>query len=321
MRAYIGTYSVRGSAGIYALTGDAQGMAITPAADTVNPSWLTWRAPYLFAVNETAHSAVVSYEAESFGTLRRVAERPTCGASACHLLAEERWLYVSEYSSGTLSVLACEGGELPEAAWAVPPLVPGQSHAHQAQFSPDGAFITLCDLGCDRVTFFPRTADGLQQPGEAVELPKGAGPRHLVFGADENWYLLSELSCELFAFRGYGRAAVCTQRIKLPGGDAPGVSGAALRLSPDGSLLLASLRGADALILLDVDAQGAFAAPRSVSAGGHWPRDAAFSPDGRWVLCACERGDCVTRFAVRDGALVYRDQVAVPAPTGVCFVE
>jgi 6-phosphogluconolactonase len=264
---------------------------------------------------------VVSYEAERFGTLRRVAERPTCGAGACHLLAEERWLYVSEYGSGTLSVLAHEGGELPEAAWAVPPLVPGQSHAHQAQCTPDGAFITLCDLGCDRVTFFPRTAEGLQQPGEAVELPKGVGSRHLVFGKGENWYLLCELSCELFAFRGYGRAAVCTQRIKLPGGDAKGVSGAALRLSPDGTLLLASLRGADALILLDVDAQGMFSAPRSVSSEGHWPRDAAFSPDGQWVLCACERGDCVTRFAVRDGALAYQDQVAVPAPTGVCFVE
>jgi 6-phosphogluconolactonase (cycloisomerase 2 family) len=321
MRAYIGTYSLRGSAGIYALTGDARGMAVAPAAAAVNPSWLAWRAPHLFAVNESAPSSVVTFEEAGFGALRRVAERPTCGAGACHLHVEAGCLYVSEYGSGTLSVLAHDGAELPQAAWAVPPQVPGQSHAHQAQTTPDGAFITLCDLGCDRVTFFPRTPDGLVKPGEAVNLPQGMGPRHLAFGKGENWYLLGELNNELWAFRGYGQAAVCTQRLKLPGGDAPGVFAAALRLSPDGTLLLASLRGADTLILLDVDAQGAFAAPRAVPAGGHWPRDAAFSPDGQWVLCACERGDCVTRFAVRDGALVYRDQVPVPAPTGVCFVE
>jgi 6-phosphogluconolactonase len=58
-----------------------------------------------------------------------------------------------------------------------------KSHIHQVQFSPDGRYVLLTDLGLDKIYVFKYNKTG-DQPLEKVseyDAKKGSGPRHIAF--------------------------------------------------------------------------------------------------------------------------------------------
>ncbi|MET0672402.1 MAG: beta-propeller fold lactonase family protein, partial [Microbacterium pygmaeum] len=71
------------------------------------------------------------------------------------------------------------------------------SRAHQAIFLPNGLVATT-DMGLDLVRFWRATPDGLR-PVQQVALPRGSGPRHMVWHPSGHLYVVAELSCEVFA--------------------------------------------------------------------------------------------------------------------------
>ncbi len=326
-RLYIGTYTHGESEGIYQAALAEGTLRIAGSTRADSPSYLAAHRGMLYAVRETHDGGVASYHIGAEGALALTGAEPVQGDAPCHLCVDEGALYVSNYLSGTLSVLALDAqggvttplrqiahqGHGPNAQRQEGP------HVHQSAMSPDGTALAVCDLGIDAVVFYPRSAVGIAQPGESVATPAGAGPRHALFGKGKVWYVICELSCQVLVYEGYGRQAWLRQALSALRGDGQGSSGAALRLSPDGSLLLASIRGENTLVLFRVDGNGALSAPQIIDCGGDWPRDAAFSPDGRHVLCACEHSNQVTLFAVADGALAPLGSTACPTPTCLCF--
>ena len=327
-RLCIGTYTDGGSRGIYHAVWRDEALHITGCTGAVNPSYLAVDGDRLYAVRETGDGGVAVYRVATGGALALTGERPVGGDAPCHVCVAGNRLYVSNYASGTLAVFDMDGaGELAP----LPRVIAHEGrglhatrqqapHVHQALPSPDGRFLAVCDLGIDAVCFYPLDARGVHEPAQPVPMPGGAGPRHMAFGADGCWYVLCELSCEVLAYRGYGSDAKLMQGCgALRGGD-PESIGAAVRLSPDGKLLLASVRGANTLALWDVSPEGTLSGARWFDARGDWPRDAAFTPDGGHVLCACERGDRITAFAVRSSSLAFVGETPVPAPTCICFV-
>jgi len=186
--------------------------------------------------------------------------------------------------------------------------------------TPDGLYLAVCDLGTDGVYFYPVCADGLKASPHKVSTPPGSGPRHLVFGQGELWYLLTELSCELFIFRGYGDKAVrlVSYSLLLPG-DAESTA-SSVCLSRDRGRLLAGVRGADRFVMWNLARDGMPDQPPVYqSTRGRWPRDAAFSPDGRYVFCACEHDNRITVFSVTGGSPAYLGEAEVASPTCICF--
>ncbi len=205
---FIGTYTKENSRGIYHGTFENGRLAVEGAQPAVNPSYLTVHGNGLYAVEETNDGAAVSFAMDSLSPTGR---QKVLGDDPCHVLTDGQWLYVSNYTSGSLASFRLVGGRiegppnlLRHTGSSVNPRRQRTAHVHQAAFTPDGQYLAVCDLGMDKVLFYPRDRAGIHTPAEEVDIPLGAGPRHAVFGSDGIWYVVCELSCDVLVYRGYG---------------------------------------------------------------------------------------------------------------------
>lgn len=325
--AYIGTYAKAGSEGIYRVWLDDGRLAATGTTPAVDASYLTRGNGLLYAVREAKNGGMAAYGIAGDGALTLLDETPVHGDAPCHLCVDGHHAYVANYSSGSLSVATlrtnggmdgdvqtiCYAGKGPNTARQEAP------HAHFTAVTPDGAYLAVCDLGTDTIRFYPHDIRGISMPGEGVCAPGGTGPRHLAFGPGGLWYCICELTCEVLVYRGYGAKATLLQRISALARPDANASAAAVRLSPKGGQLLASVRGADTLVVFAVQTDGTLGPGRFFDAHGQWPRDAAYAPDGQSILCACERENRLTAFAVTPEGLAFTGALAVPSPVCVCF--
>ncbi len=198
------------------------------------------------------------------------------------------------------------------------PVAPGRvSHAHQAVFLPGGLLATT-DMGFDLVRFWRRAPAGLRPVG-AVPLPRGSGPRHMVRHPSGHLYVVTELSCEVFAL-----APDRTGAWRIVGGTTlaaevrPGADLAAeLAPSADGEFLYAGVRGSDTLAAVRVRGGGETLVPVALAETGVvWPRHHLIVRDT--VLVAGERSDQVSALTLdlRTGVPSRtRRRVEVPTPT------
>ena len=56
-----------------------------------------------------------------------------------------------------------------------------------------------------------------------------------------------------------------------------------------------------------------------ISSRGDWPRDAQFSPDGRYLVCANQKSGTLTAFELSNGHLEYRSELHIHEPACVLF--
>lgn len=347
----VGTYTHGGDGGIHTLRFDEETgslCAAGPVEPAENPSYLAISPDRrtLYAVFETdafggsAGGAVASFAINpATGALARTGVAPAGSRAPCHLCADPtgRALYAANYGDGTVTVFPLrEGGAVAPPALTLRDVGAGPDparqegpHAHFVTPTPDGAFLCIVDLGIDRVML--HTLDGrsgMPSPDavSSVALPPGAGPRHMAFHPRGNAaYVLTELSNEVFAYTYEGGAFRLVQRLSaLPGGYGGAAYGAAVRVSPCGRTLYASVRGHDSVAVYAVEQGTMKLTPLGhASCGGLWPRDIAQDPSGRWLLSANERSDTVAVFRIDDKTSMPRPSgvsLAVPKPTCVLFV-
>lgn len=193
------------------------------------------------------------------------------------------------------------------------------SRAHQALFLP-GGLVATTDLGLDLVRFWRATADGLQ-PVQEVALPPGTGPRHMLWHPSGHLYVVTEISCELYAL-----AADVTGSwriiagIPLGAGTLPGDTAAELCASRDGEFLYAGVRGSNTIATVRVRGAGeSLAAVALVDAGVDWPRHHLVVRDT--LLVAGQRSDEIASLTldVRTG-VPGRVRHRVEAPTPTCLL-
>ncbi|MHC3000136.1 lactonase family protein [Microbacterium sp. HJ5] len=191
------------------------------------------------------------------------------------------------------------------------------SRAHQTVFLP-GGLIASTDMGLDLVRFWRTAANGLR-PVQQVALPKGSGPRHMVFHPSGHLYVVAELSCEVFAL---AASADGTWRVVggTPvgaGGVLPGDTAAELATSRDGEFLYAGVRGSNTIATVRVRGSGETLSPVAlVDSGVEWPRHHVVVRDA--LLVAGQRSDEVASLTldVRTGVPGrVRHRTAAPSPT------
>jgi 6-phosphogluconolactonase len=186
----------------------------------------------------------------------------------------------------------------------------------------------VIDLGIDQARFYRKDGKSLTLI-QALALPGGSGPRHVVYTKDglRGW-IVTELSNEIYAIS-YDKQWTITGKYSTLPSDYTGRSAcAAIRLSNDGKLLAASNRGHESVAIFEVgDASGASDAGGASGAlilrgifplGGKHPRDIFFSPDDKWLLSANQESDLVTVLSVNDGfAIVDGAAISISKPTGL----
>jgi 6-phosphogluconolactonase len=312
---YLGTYTSAegGGSGIGVAAYDAGSGRITgkgTITGVTNPSYLASHPDgrTLYAVAERDAGAVTAVRLSDQKVL---GSRSTGGAGPCHLSVHPggRWLLSANYGSGSVAVHPIHSsgalGELRDlVTHSSPAPGPGQEgpHAHQFLTAPDGGHVLAVDLGTDTVYSYRLN----ERTGALTEVSRahtraGAGPRHLTFHPGGRYAYLANEADNTVAVctydRGSGRLSVGAPQ---PTGTGSGTNyPAQFLVTANGSYAYLANRGHNSLARYAVEADGArLRLLDTVPVDGDFPRQIAFSPDGRLLFAANQRSGTVSVFHV-----------------------
>jgi 6-phosphogluconolactonase len=346
---YIGTYTGRGSKGIYRCELDlGNGRLSVPvmAAEATNPAFLAIHPNrrFLYAVGEVGEFAgqksggVSSFGIDpQTGNLTLLNQQPSGGAGPCHLVVDGQGknVLVANYGGGSVCVLPIlPDGKLKEKASLVQH--EGKSVNAQRQESPHAHSINLdatnrrafaADLGVDKILIyrFDATA-GTLTPNDPphLSLAPGAGPRHFAFHPDgRHAYVINELHSTVSALAyepDKGELKILQTISTLPM-DFRGVNHTAeVQVHPSGKFLYGSNRGHDSVAVFAIDSNtGTLTARGHVAEGIKTPRNFGIDPTGRYVVVANQGADNVIVFRVdADTGALQPTGHRIEVPQPVC---
>lgn len=345
-RLFVGTYTKGGSRGIYSVELDgASGALGEPmvAAEAPNPTFLALSPDrrFLYAVCAGPGWASSFRIAAGEPRLSPVQQAtPGTGPTPCHIAVDAtgRVAIAANYHLGLAAAIPLNADGTLGTPHVVAhhgrgphPTRQETSHVHSANFSPDGRFAIVCDLGLDRIYTYAidRQAVALK-PGSPpfVASAPGSGPRHLAFAKDRRHaYAINELGNTLVAYDYEPSNGILTARQSvsvLPAGFKGDSTAAEVRVHPNGRFVYASARGPDTLAVFAADGDsGTLSEVEIVPCGGKGPRSFSLSPDGGWLVCAHQNSDtlCVFRVNAETGRLhLIHGSVSVPMPVCVLFL-
>ena len=238
---------------------------------------------------EKTHGSLVRFDVDGhrIGKMTRLAELPC--ETPCHiaLSPDERVVSFAAYVSGTYGT--CELETRPYQS-AVLPDRQKKACAHQTFYTPNRELMGVCDLGCDRVNFYDyKKEGGLEKPILTIKADPGDGPRHALFSSDDKFlFVVNELSSTVtsYAFDGVGFARIGKWSM-LPEGctlKPTETKAAAIKLTADGKLLMASNRGHDSIAFYEVGPLGKLTLRNVAKLQGKFPRDFELMPGEKFMI-------------------------------------
>jgi 6-phosphogluconolactonase len=352
--AYIGTYTVRGSRGIYGLGFDAASGRFTLLglqAETTNPSFVVVHKNrrFLYAVNEISDykdqqsGAVRAYRINpKTGALKLLNQKSSGGAGPCYISvdASGKYILVANYQGGSVATFPILGdGSLGDRSAfdqhrgsSVNLVRQKAPHAHSIVTSPDNRFAISADLGIDKlIVYHFKADDGSLTPSNppSATVPPGEGPRHFLFHPNGRFlFVVNELAStvSVFSYERDSAKLKLQQTVSTLPADFSGTNEAAdIHIDFRGNFLYASNRGRDSIKVFAVDAaQGTLTSIADVPSGGKTPRNFAIDPTGKYLIVANEDSDNVVTFSIdpTSGKLdPTGNVVTVPSPVCIAFVR
>lgn len=354
VRVYVGTYTQRGSKGIYLFDMDTESGKLEPrglVAETASPSFLAIHPSrkFLYAVGEVADfggkpaGSVNAFAIDAAsGKLMALNAESAGGTGPCHLVVDKagKNVLVANYGGGSAAVLPIgPDGRLGRASSFVQHT--GSSvdkgrqdapHAHSINLDPANRFAFVADLGLDKVLVYRfDPAAGTIKPNEppAASVDPGAGPRHFAFHPSGKFaYVINEMALTVTAFRYDADKGVLSsvQTISTLPKDAKGsdFSTAEVQVHPSGKFLYGSNRGHHSIAAFRIDQDSGKLTPVGHATEGiKTPRNFGIDPSGKFLLVANQDGDSIAVYRIdpESGALKSTGIVAeVPMPVCVKFV-
>lgn len=344
---YVGTYSVRGSEGIYVFEFDRQAGTmhqIQAVSNGKSPSFLALHPSgnYLYSVNEGADKSggVSAYATDkATGKLTFLNGQSSLGGGPCHVSIDKtgQTVFVSNYGGGSLAVLPVKtGGSLGEATDSVQDSGTGPNtgrqekpHVHSATLAPDNRFVYVADLGTDKLNIFAIDVKASKvKPASTpfASVKPGSGPRHFTFHPNGKFaYLVEELTSTVAAFSRDAKTGALTllqDNVKTLPDDFTGQNTSAdIHIDPSGKFLYQSNRGANTLAIFSIGSDGKLTKVGDQPTEGKTPRNFLIDPKGDFVFVAHQDTDNITIFKrdQKTGKLTYTGKsVNVPAP--VCVI-
>jgi len=342
--AIVGTYTDGDSEGIYTVAVDGDGAVDVRDATEAgeNPSFLAIHpsGDYCYAVNEIDDGAVTALSIGDDGELERLNQITTGGGADpcyCTVDATGQYLLVAHYTGGTVAMcpIADDGQiETPSALVEHEGAGPNEerqeaAHPHSINPGPDNDFAYVPDLGDDRVVGYELDLDAgeLVQSEEAtVELPAGAGPRHMAFGPVGDYaYLINELNSTVTVLDRNADTGALTAVDTAPTlpDDAEGENITAdIHVHDSNEWVFGSNRGHDSVATFAID-DGSITFEGTESTQGEWPRNFALTPDGDHLLAENMESNDIVTFAVEaeTGRLDATGAVTeIPSPVCLQFL-
>ncbi len=214
-------------------------------------------------------------------------------------------------SAGALETRPYQSAALPNDAVGPRKDRQQKAFAHQTFYTPDGKLMGVCDLGCDRVNFYDyKKPGGLDKPVVTLKADPGDGPRHAIFSNDGKFlFVVNELSSTVTSYavaketpnlvgasfqdaRGrLGEPSLPFTRIgkwsMLPEGctlKETETKAAAIKLTADGKILMASNRGHDSIAFFAVNEDGTLTMKNVAKLTGKFPRDFELMPGEKFMV-------------------------------------
>lgn len=343
----VGTYAPanQNSLFVYKFDGKTgQAQKVSAVSDIENPSFFCLSADhqFLYAVSEThggegGHVAAYHFDKKT-GHLKKLNEVLSKGDDPCyiHLDKTGRWLFVANYTSGSLSVFPVEkDGHVGKASQVIEHHghsihLPqqGEAHVHCTLPSPDNKYILVADLGMDKIftyKFNDKTGKLTSANPPYVEVKAGTGPRHLLFSKNAKYvYAIHELGDMITVFKNnHGKLSEEQTISTAPPGFEQRNWAAEIQFSPDGKFLYATNRDPlnDIVAYKINERDGLLTYLNRYSTGGKTLRYFMLSPDGKFVLIGQRNGDSILMYKrdTKTGLLTATEQ-RIPVKDAVCMV-
>ncbi|HZV04421.1 MAG TPA: lactonase family protein [Gemmataceae bacterium] len=340
---YLGTNSGGAGRGLSVAHFDTETGALTnptlvvespaPAYFAIHPD-----GRHLYAANASGFVSAFVIDPAN-GALKLLNQVPSGGKETCYISLDQggKHIFTASYDSGNVAVWEIDPdfsiGKRTAMRWHTGGQgnPPGEAHSHSIVLDPGGRFAVGADLGFDRLFVYRfDDSDGSLTPADhpSVQLPKGAGPRHVVFHPNGKWaYVSNESANTVTAFSWDGNRGETTalQTIStLPQGLRATSYAAEIALHPNGRFLYVSNRGHDSIAEFSIDpVTGKLAAAGYTPTRGKNPRNFAIDPKGRWMLVTNHLSGNVAVFRVDPETGVLKAQgepTVAPEPFGVRFV-
>ena len=313
----VGTYDSPTSEGIYVFKFNAEtGTAMEIShIKTQNPSFLVISPDekFVYAVAEIAPKdgkggdvAAFTFNKEN-GSLTFINKQRSGGDHPCHVEIDKtgKWIFVSNYTSGSLSILPVnKDGSIGEAVTikhtGSGPNAQRQKgpHVHGAIISSDNKTLFVTDLGIDKIMFYDFNASsGKLSPSKKpfIQSEPGAGPRLLTFYPDKRFaYTVEEISGTVVLYKHKNGRLKTKQRIRtVPSDDKRFAGSSDIHVSSDGRFLYASNRGeVNTIAIFSVNNKnGKLTSIGYQSTLGKGPRNFNFDPTGNYLLVGNQNSD------------------------------
>jgi 6-phosphogluconolactonase len=347
---YIGTYTTKGSEGIYIcrynqLTGQLSLAGVEKGV--TDPSFLAVDPgkKFLFAVNEVGEfngkkgGGVSAFRIDKqTGMLSFINNQSSGGAAPCNLTVnmDGSFVLVGNYSGGNVSVLPVKpDGSLGSLVGLIQHTGSGINlkrqktpHVHCLVLDRSNKHIIVTDLGTDKIIVYPFDAKkgGINESGKhSFSAHPGAGPRHLAFSPDEKFlYAINELNSTITVYMYDGSEGNLTEIQTLPTLPAE-FSGsntcADIHVHPSGKFLYGSNRGHDSIAAYKRDQQtGMLSLIELVSTKGKNPRNFAIDPAGNFLLVANQDTNNIVSFRIDpETGRLNPSESSIDIPTPVCI--
>jgi 6-phosphogluconolactonase len=337
-RIYIGTYTGKGSKGIYRCELDlSTGKLSQPelAGEVVSPSFLALHpsGKFLYAVGEINDfqgkkgGAVSAFAIDpASGNLTLLNQQSSKGDGPCHLVVDKagKNVLVANYGGGSAAVLPIAAdGKLGEATAfvqhegkSINKQRQGEPHAHSINLDAANHFAFVADLGLDKVLIYKFDADKgtiTRNDPPAANIEPGSGPRHFAFHPNgKHAYVIDELAntVTVLSYNAeHGALTPIQTAATLPEGFSKPSYCAEVVVHPSGNFLYGSNRGHDSIAIFAIGSDGLLIPKGQQGEGIKTPRNFNIDPSGQWMLVANQDSNSVIVFAIdpKTGAL---------APTG-----
>lgn len=344
---YVGTYSIRGSEGVYVFdfnrkTGTMK--QVQTVSNAKSPSFLALHpsGKYLYSVNEGADrtGGVSSYTIDvKTGKLQYMNSQPSLGSGACYVSVDRtgKTAFVANYGGGSMAALPIQtDGMLAAPTDSIQDVGNGanaqrqeRAHIHSATVGPENKYVYVADLGTDKLhilAFDPKTSTVKPATMPFVSVKPGSGPRHFAIHPNGKFaYLVEELTSSVAVFSRDAKTGALTlvqdNVPTLPAGFSGKNTSADIHIDASGKFLYQSNRGANTLAIFAIGTTGMLTKVADQPVEGKTPRNFLIDPKGEFVFIANQDSDNITIFR-RDeqtGKLTYTgNSVSVPAP--VCVI-
>jgi len=338
--------------GILSFAWDASTGSLTPEGIAAPISHSTW-----LHVSPDQHFLYVACELEQFegqptgsvasfalsnGKLTAISNVASHGTGTCHLTTDHTGKVVicANYSGGSASSFFSTSGKLTD-AWTehytgTGPVTDRQeaAHAHFACVSPDNRYVTINDLGADKIHIYKLdAATGKLTPAGEYKAQPGDGPRTLHYHPNGKIaYCVNELNSTVtvLAWDAAKGSFTPIQTVsfspRAKGDDGRPFSNTACDavLTRDGKFAYFANRGDDFIIGFHIAADGKlteFPSQSKIWSGGTTPRNFTLDPTERWMLVANQNSSNLTVYPrdPKTGILASHGK-NTPAATPMCIV-